>query len=187
MPIALAIPWLEKLRITFRPSSPPESYGKHSHLNRIDEKPLDFESSANVYCCVLKGPRELLRIIGMPLVCAAMFSIAGGHWAVLQTIAWGQMLREYSQGSTIAEAVSKTFDGNHPCALCCKVKQGRQREEKVPATTKLDKKAELFTTSVNELSWQPPFCLYHYPGLTDLIFSGRSDAPPQPVPRTFVS
>ena len=56
----------------------------------------------------------------------------GGHWALLQTIAWGHMLVDFSSQSSISEAVGKTFDGEHPCALCKVVKKSKSEEEKKP-------------------------------------------------------
>lgn len=56
----------------------------------------------------------------------------GGHWALLQTIAWGNMLVDFSSQSSISEAVGKTFDGEHPCALCKVVKKSKSEEEKKP-------------------------------------------------------
>ena len=45
----------------------------------------------------------------------ALFMIAGGHWAMLQSVAWAGMVKDFSRTGTIAEAVTKTFDGKHPC------------------------------------------------------------------------
>jgi hypothetical protein len=67
--------------------------------------------------------------------------ILGGHWAVLQSVAWAQMLVDYAQRDSLSTAVVKTFDGAHPCELCHTVKEGRLEEQKkLPATTiaKLD-------------------------------------------------
>ena len=88
--------------------------------------------------------KGMLRSLGFSLMCLAMFSIAGGHWAVLQTVAWAQMVREYSKTATVAEALEKTFSGKAPCSLCEQIAEARQQEEKSPATLKTDKKAEVF-------------------------------------------
>ena len=72
---------------------------------------------------------RLLRKIGLLLVCVALVSIAGGHWAALQVLAWTQMVNMYSRDASIVEALMKTFDGKHPCGLCRKVDEGRQRKK----------------------------------------------------------
>ncbi|MES2440450.1 MAG: hypothetical protein V4584_15380 [Verrucomicrobiota bacterium] len=56
----------------------------------------------------------------------------GGHLALLQTIAWGNMLVDYSNSSSLSEAVGKTFDGEHPCELCKVVKKSKSEDEKKP-------------------------------------------------------
>ena len=96
-------------------------------------------------------------------MCVAFFSLAGGHWLVLQTVAWAQMLRDYSKSAPIAEAIERTFSGGYPCTMCIKITEEQQKEEKAPATVKLDKKAELFLLSARDLlrnrkPWIFPIC-----------------------------
>jgi hypothetical protein len=84
---------------------------------------------------------QLLHTAGRHLLIAALLLTMGGHQAVLQTVAWGNMLREYSKGSSVTEAAKKTFDGEHPCHLCKVVKESRKQEEKkalVKAESKMD-------------------------------------------------
>jgi hypothetical protein len=56
----------------------------------------------------------------------------GGHLALLQTVAWGNMLVQFSNQGSFSEAVDKTFDGDHPCHLCKVVKKSKSEEEKKP-------------------------------------------------------
>jgi len=44
------------------------------------------------------------------------------HLPVLQVVAWGGMLVRYSREAPLREAVTKTFDGEHPCALCLTIR-----------------------------------------------------------------
>jgi hypothetical protein len=46
------------------------------------------------------------------------FWIMGGQWLMLQSVAWVNMVRDYSQNQSLSQALKKTFDGNHPCPLC---------------------------------------------------------------------
>ena len=51
------------------------------------------------------------------------------------------MVVSYSQKASLPEALSKTFDGQHPCKLCDFVKSGAGKEKKPDQqrdTTKLD-------------------------------------------------
>src|SRR5512137_1795783 len=52
----------------------------------------------------------------------------GTPWALLQSVAWFRMLVSYSQQTGLAQAVSMTFDGKHPCRLCHLVKEGQAKE-----------------------------------------------------------
>jgi hypothetical protein len=60
----------------------------------------------------------------------AFFLLAGGHWAILQTGAWMGMIVTYSTEGDVSTAISKTFDGKHPCAVCSAVQDGRNQEQK---------------------------------------------------------
>jgi len=52
----------------------------------------------------------------------------GLHWAVLQSVAWVTMIAAYSEQDTFLVAVSKTFDGRHPCDLCVAIQGARSDE-----------------------------------------------------------
>lgn len=71
---------------------------------------------------------RLLRTAGSWAALAALFLMLGGHWAILQGVAWTRMLAGYSRTGTISEAIEKTFDGEHPCKMCVEIKKGRQQE-----------------------------------------------------------
>lgn len=62
------------------------------------------------------------------LVCLSL----GMHWALLQSIAWTGMLISFAREGAVIEAVEKTFDGQHGCPLCAKVKEGRDSDQKQP-------------------------------------------------------
>jgi len=62
------------------------------------------------------------------LVCLSL----GMHWALLQSIAWTGMLISFAYEGAMIEAVEKTFDGQHGCPLCAKVKAGRDANQKQP-------------------------------------------------------
>ncbi|MBK7998513.1 MAG: hypothetical protein IPK15_07300 [Verrucomicrobia bacterium] len=85
-------------------------------------------------------PRRLAQLaIALPLIVAV-----SGPWAVLQSVAWIGMVISYSQDATIPEAISMTFDGEHPCKMCKVVKEGRKAEQEQPAVLKTQNKIEFF-------------------------------------------
>lgn len=64
------------------------------------------------------------------LLVALLFASSGGHWLVLQSIAWTTMVAAYSSSTEFGEAVAQTFDGAHPCELCEVVRKGKEGEKK---------------------------------------------------------
>lgn len=70
----------------------------------------------------------LPRIARLVIVGAICLSL-GMHWALLQGVAWAGMLVSFASEGTVIEAVQKTFDGQHGCALCKKVKEGQSNRK----------------------------------------------------------
>jgi len=60
----------------------------------------------------------------------ALACTIGLHWAFFQSLAWIGMVVSYSQDATLREALVKTFDGKHPCALCREIAKGKRSEKK---------------------------------------------------------
>ena len=67
---------------------------------------------------------------GKILVIALLVLTTGAHWAALQTVAWTKMLASNLRHDSLAEAVSKTFDGEHPCCLCKAIAAAKKSEKK---------------------------------------------------------
>ena len=128
------------------------------------------------------NPPKLLRVMGLSLACLALFSLADGHWALLQAIAWAQMVRDYSNKAPLTEAIAKTFSGQFPCEMCTKISEERQKEERAPALAKCDKKAEALVVEMCEAVEQPEAKDFSYlnPGEHPLI--ERCEAPAAPIP-----
>ena len=123
-----------------------------------------------------------LKKFGYALIALALFLTAGGHYALLQTVAWTTMVNDFSRTGSLSMAVEKTFDGRHPCSLCKKITKARSTEEKTPATVKAEKKAEVFVAASGS-EVPAPICLPLVYGPPLFVFHPeRSDAPPVPVP-----
>jgi hypothetical protein len=124
----------------------------------------------------------MLRVTGYPLIFLAMFSIAGGHWAVLQSVAWTGMIIEYSKAATLGEALARTFGGKAPCQMCRTIEEGRQKETKLPATLKADQRIDKFLARSVRAVPLPPETEYFYPPIRNEVASARPTSPPAPVP-----
>jgi hypothetical protein len=68
--------------------------------------------------------------IGKIFLVIALVATLGAHWALLQTVAWTTMLADNLCTHSAKEAVTETFDGNHPCDLCKAIAAGKQSEKK---------------------------------------------------------
>ena len=68
--------------------------------------------------------------LGHTLIAFTLICAIGGHWAILQSVAWVGMVINYSQDSSLTVALQKTFDGEHPCKLCKVVRAGKKSEQK---------------------------------------------------------
>jgi len=104
----------------------------------------------------------------------------GGHWALVQSVAWVRMAVSYSKSAPLVKALTMTFDGRHPCELCKVVQAGKRSEREKPSSppdTKLDLLCRL-TALV--LPPQPP--IPPPPG-RDEFAPPRAEPPPTPPPR----
>jgi len=52
----------------------------------------------------------------------------GGHWYVLQGVAWVNMIRDYSQMVPLTQAVAMTFSGEYPCPICKAIAKEKKAE-----------------------------------------------------------
>ena len=91
------------------------------------------------------------------------------------------MAINFSQTETLDEALSKTFDGKHPCKLCKLVAQGKKSEKK-QERLKVETKLELWVTQREITLFTPrliaePFLSQSLP----LVI--RDSKPPVPPPR----
>ncbi len=125
---------------------------------------------------------NIRRLLGCIVMTAALFLSAGGHLALLQGVAWATMIKDFSRSGSVATAVQKTFNGQHPCALCKKIAAERSHEEKAPVTVKAEKKAEAFVASKSAIVPLPIVRRFAYPPHPVVNVPERFFAPPVPVP-----
>ena len=132
---------------------------------------------------LMYGRNTPTRKIASLFVSLALFFIMGGPWAVLQTIAWAKMVVEYSRDTSVGEALSKTFDGEHPCGMCKKISKVRSEERKSPTLVFQIKKDGPFI-SLKSVGLTPPMetktILFNALSVT---YPSVRFEPPIPVPR----
>ena len=125
----------------------------------------------------------MLARFGKFLVVVALVTTTGLHWAVLQSVAWTTMLADNLCTQSLTEAVTRTFDGKHPCCLC----------KTIAAAKKSGKKTE-FTVQIQKIEFPPlpdnmvlaaPSRFQLLP-LTNNSAESLTVRPPTPPPREFL-
>jgi len=125
----------------------------------------------------------VLKRLGHVLTVFAVLTAIGAHWVVLQSVAWTTMLAENLRTNSVSEAVARTFDGEHPCALCKKIAQGKQTEKKSEFPPEAKKFEYSFTTAL--FTFIPPSHFYELRA-PDADCDALVHAPPLPPPRRFL-
>jgi hypothetical protein len=119
---------------------------------------------------------------GKILVVLALVMSLGAHWALLQTVAWTTMLTDNLHSDSFCAAVTKTFDGNHPCPLCKAIAAGKQSEKKTEFNLQ-SQKLEFLPSMENFILIAPSqFQLLPQNGT---FAKSRSQKPLLPPPRQF--
>ena len=82
----------------------------------------------SVHPSVPKDVGQKLRRLFL-LTCCSL--VAVGPFNVIQTIAWGNMLHDYSTERNFSEAAEMTFSGDYPCEMCRRIAEAKfQASEK---------------------------------------------------------
>ena len=130
----------------------------------------------------------MFRRGGLVLAALALFSLAGGQWGVAQSVAWIGMLRDsVRQSGSFAQAISQTFDGQHPCELCKQIAFAKASEKRAPDPSqpekgaKAGKNAPLLELGLFVL--RPAVAGVSWIQMKSSAWSARAERPPTPPPR----
>lgn len=130
---------------------------------------------------VVHYPHIVHRRLIQLFVVLSLVTAIGGHWFVLQSVAWVSMTMNFAQSDSIGVALRKTFDGQHPCKLCKVVREGKQAEQKQPLL-KVETKLDLLLVSSPDLVPAPEHVNWLLPDFSASA-SMRAHSPPVPPPR----
>tara|TARA_B110000014_G_C20088620_1_gene569687 strand:- start:283 stop:645 length:363 start_codon:yes stop_codon:yes gene_type:complete len=98
----------------------------------------------------------VLNKIRALLICIFIFTVAGGHWGMMQVITWSEMA---SQGNNISFIGAMFSDS---CELCIKISEERGKEKKDPQSS-ANVKNQMVPETVFKIK------LIYYPKLIALI------------------
>jgi hypothetical protein len=125
----------------------------------------------------------MFRCAGRIATVIALCCAIGLHWIALQSLAWTTMIVDYSKHAPLRQAITRTFDGAHPCSLCHVVNKGKNSENKSDlqaSTPKIDMICARLVTSLI-----PPFVRFAY-SASKFSFSAIGRSPPVPPPRSLI-
>jgi hypothetical protein len=126
--------------------------------------------------------KVLHRLSNLVIVTALALSI-GLHWGFLQSVAWVGMVVNYSRDAGFGQALAKTFDGRHRCALCKAIAEGK-KSEKRPESGLVAKQLE-FSYSRTVFVFCAPTHFWEVGGLDERADSANSP-PPVPPPKAVL-
>jgi hypothetical protein len=93
----------------------------------------------------------------------ALFLTTGGHLAILQGVAWTNMVRDFAKTESIGTALEKTFDGQHPCTLCKKITESGSGKKDDALTSAKSKLGEYLPQSHSLLAPVAPIVRLDFP------------------------
>jgi hypothetical protein len=114
------------------------------------------------------------------LLILVLLAGTGAHWGALQSVAWIRMLAENLRTSSFADAVSRTFDGQHPCSLCKVIASAKKSEKRMDFPQPLTKFEFPLTTQLLLLVAPTRFQLVP---IGNKFIESLSQQPPTPPPR----
>ena len=142
------------------------------------------------WAVVAAHPSAVRYCLRLLIVVSGCLHLCGGDYSVVQVIAWGQMLVDYTAEQGLVRGTISTFDGDHPCDLCNSIKAAKKQN---PSGN--DQVPPLRDRTLNELpkyhssgSFCVPLpsktdvCINRFPSL-GIIKSRTLDGPDTPPPK----
>jgi hypothetical protein len=123
----------------------------------------------------------IFRAMASVMIGLALFLTTGGHLAILQGVAWTNMVRDFAKTDSIGTALEKTFAGQHPCTLCKKITEtgsGKKDDALASAKSKLGE----FLPQSHRLLAPPCPKPFHFPTALQNKPAEIFFAPPVPIP-----
>jgi len=122
-----------------------------------------------------------MRRTTLLVVLIAFTFSCGGQWAVLQCVAWANMIREYSEMVPVTQAIAMTFSGEYPCDMCKMIAEKKQAEKAKVAQLFQHEKKQVspgFEVTDRLMTISPQIFFSR-----ESFLQTRSEAPPVPPPR----
>ena len=126
-------------------------------------------------------PKQIGRVLQRTVPLVLILVMTGGHWMILQSVAWAKMLVDYSRHSSLKTAVEQTFDGRHPCGMCKMIQRAKQPTKKNELQQPAAQDDILFAEAHSSGFFDPPCS--RTPGTTGFVRPSCCDPPLVPPPK----
>lgn len=123
-----------------------------------------------------------MRALRSILIGFMLLAITGGPWPILQAVAWTTMLANNLRAQPFSEAMTRTFDGQHPCNLCKAIAAGKKSEgksEAIPPVARQEFLPVCRTLAVVQLD------RVLFLSVAEKIVQSLTQQPPTPPPRAI--
>ena len=134
------------------------------------------------------SPPPPLRLSRFIIVAFGCLYLCIGQYGFMQAIAWGGMLIDYSSKKGLVDGVKDTFDGGHPCKLCCAIQKTKQQEpeqKKAPWQSGLKEFGHQKLIAADQLRLRLPSSFdYHPPAfaIANTLLENFTPTPETPPP-----
>ncbi|HWL50902.1 MAG TPA: hypothetical protein VNQ90_00600 [Chthoniobacteraceae bacterium] len=127
----------------------------------------------------------MFRRFALPIhlaIVLMLFAGSGAQWLLLQSVAWTSMLVNFSQQTSLVEAIEKTFDGSSPCSLCDHIAKAKKSPGTGNASMQETGQSLRGVLTATLPTLIPSSAPYRYPALSAEA-TRRADRPTTPPPR----
>jgi hypothetical protein len=125
----------------------------------------------------------MIHRLGNLLLILALLAATGGHWALLQSLAWTSMLTDHLQTQSFTEAMSQTFDSRHPCKYCLAIAAAKRAEKKSELPPQVRQKIEFPPLTEGVAMFAP--ATFQLLTVADTFAGTAPFQPPTPPPRSL--
>ena len=125
----------------------------------------------------------MLRPVRLTLLVLLCSLATGAQWDLIQVLAWGRMMAQYTRTMPVAEAAQKTF-GGEMCGVCRMVARAREPQRSRPSAppAPAEERLVLFLQDTGLRIARSPSAPVPHPAAMAAVTVGRQ-APPVPPPR----
>jgi len=128
-----------------------------------------------------------MRLCQTTIAILLLLQLAGGHWLVLQGVAWAKMFSADRETSSLTQRILQTVDPERPCSLCLSIREARSKEQEQNSSIQFSKTKIELVCGVRGVELVPPgYRPVSYPRINESQPLSWSGDVPHQVPKPTV-